>query len=124
MAGQASKEFWDAFTGGGSPAMTCVCGRHYIAAGHESGIGETELEEANEAANAPNSKTYVRTLDDSIGYIDLGDRIIVYGCHCGSDLAIERFLRINMEQIIKYYKLRQEATRQAAETQASLLNSL
>lgn len=104
------------FGWGGTPVATCNCGRiHYVANGENMDDGE--LADLERKRGEDKKGIYVRRSEgDSVGIIEVGGVVHVWGCECGSLDKIENFLWSNRDWIIRYYKAR--TTREQKEASA------
>lgn len=114
-----SEEFDRAFSGVGSIVLDCGCGRtHYVAEGdYEDG----ELEELRARAESFPLK-FIETDDDFVSGINVpGFGVIVRGCACGRDVAVEEFLRERKGEILDYYRrVLEKQEREGAELRTGL----
>jgi hypothetical protein len=101
---QCSDEFLKVFDSRiGTFSTMCSCGKTHFD-NYNTGSDEDRLEELLELSKKhPND--YIER-DQSIGTIEIGNRIIVIGCDCNNAELAEEFLLNHMKQIIEYYKLK------------------
>jgi len=109
---QCSDEFLEVFDSHiGTFSTTCSCGKTHFD-NYNIGFDEVELEELLELSKKY-PDIYIKR-NQSIGSIEIGNRIIVIGCDCNNAELAEKFLLDNMKQIIKYYKLKSKNVMKAA----------
>lgn len=102
VVGEASVEFWDAFTFAGTPVATCNCGRTHFCS--KSGdIEEAELANLIASAAASPKAFHSNDTDDSLALMDIGGGILVWGCPCKSAARYEAFLLRHQDQILEFF---------------------
>jgi hypothetical protein len=113
--------FWSTFSGGGTIAATCLCGRvHFVDSGNAD-FDEHELEEYRKNRDAKPDR-YIGHFDcDFISVADMPGGVLCYACPCGTANKYEDFLRIWRNEILEYYgKILSAEKRQTQSLEAGL----
>lgn len=105
--GNASREFWDAFSSSSTLVATCdACGRtHFVGNGREVDYEPDELEGLLEQEKAAPDRFIADHDNDAIGLLNVG-LCIPWNCPCRTDAKYERVFWELRKNILDYYSRR------------------
>lgn len=121
---EASEDFWDSFSCGGTLVATCACGRTHFCSNTTLDWEDGELEELLQKSKSKPDMFIEDVHNDSVGIMNPDGRQLVWGCPCHAAARIEQFLIYNRQDIQEYFlrvareeRSRALATEEAFETE-------